>query len=113
VTTLRSPLRWRPQIAVGTDPDLHVSLVPQGYDRWVDPLDLLADRRRKALALNDDVVQRLTAALLALDLDRAEESRQHVEAALKASKQIVGDLIRGSDEEARLGPGELTSRPEG
>jgi hypothetical protein len=78
----------------------------------VQPLDLLADRRRKALALNDDVVQRLTAALLALDLERVEESRQHVEAALKASQQIVSDLIRGSDEETSLGPGELANRRE-
>lgn len=79
----------------------------------VEPLDLLADRRRKALALNDDVVQRLAAALLALDLERVEESRQHVEIALKASQQIVSDLIRGSEDETRLGPGELANRPEG
>ena len=78
----------------------------------MDPLDLLADRRRKALALNDDVVQRLAAALLALDLHRVEESRGHVEAALEASQHIVSDLIRGGDEEARLGPGELANPPE-
>lgn len=79
----------------------------------MEPLDRLADRRRRALALNDDVVQRLAAALLALDLDRSEESRHHVEAALKASQRIVSDLIRGSDDEARLGPGELAREPEG
>ena len=77
----------------------------------VEPLDLLADRRRKALALNDDVVQRLTAALLALDLQRVDESRHHVETALEASQQIVSDLIRGSDDEATLGPGALANRP--
>lgn len=75
----------------------------------MDAVELLADRRRKALALNDDVVQHLTAALLALDLQRIDESRRHVESALKASQQIVSDLIRGSGDEARLGPGELTS----
>jgi hypothetical protein len=79
----------------------------------VEPPDLLADRRRKALALNDDVVQRLAAALLALDLGRVEESRQHVETALKASQEIVSDLIRGNDDEARLGPGELANHREG
>lgn len=68
---------------------------------------LLAERRRKALALNDSVVQRLAAALLALDLGKPDESRQHVEEALKASQEIVSDLIRGSHGEATLGPGEL------
>jgi hypothetical protein len=68
---------------------------------------LLAERRRKALALNDDVVQRLAAALLALDVGMSEESRHHVERALKASQEIVSDLIRGSDGETTLGPGEL------
>ena len=70
--------------------------------------DLLADRRHKALALNDNVVQRLTGALLALDLGRVEESREYVEGALKASQEIISDLIRGDHGEAELGPGELT-----
>ena len=67
----------------------------------------VAAERRKALALNDNVVQRLAAALLALDLGRPNESRQYVEGALSASKQIISDLIRGSHGEAKLGPGEL------
>jgi hypothetical protein len=45
--------------------------------------------------------------LLALDLGKPDESRQHVEEALKASQEIVSDLIRGSHGEATLGPGEL------
>jgi hypothetical protein len=69
--------------------------------------DLLADRRLKALALNDNVVQRLTVALLALDLGQVEESREHVEGALKASQEIISELIRGDHGEAELGPGEL------
>ena len=73
----------------------------------MDGPDLLADRRRKALALNDHVVQRLAEALLALDLGRVEESREHVVGALKASQGIVSDLIRGDHGEAVLGPGEL------
>jgi hypothetical protein len=67
----------------------------------------LANRRRKALALNDNVVQRLAAALLALDVGKTEESRWHLEGALKSSQEIVTDLIRGSDGEVALGPGEL------
>ena len=69
--------------------------------------DLLADRRHKALVLNDHVVQRLTEALLALDLGKVQESREHVEGALKASQEIVSDLIRGDHGEAELGPGDL------
>ncbi len=79
----------------------------------MDGTDLLADRRRKALALNDNVVQRLAEALLALDLGRVEESREHVEGALKASQAIVSDLIRGDHGEAVLGPGELADGGKG
>jgi hypothetical protein len=75
----------------------------------VKETDLLADRRHKALALNDNVVQRLTSALLALDLGKADESREHVEGALKASQEIVSDLIRGDHGESALGPGELVT----
>ena len=74
--------------------------------------DLLAERRRKALALNDGVVQRLAAALLALDLGRVEESRAHLEGALKASQEIVSDLFRGGEGEPELGPGELARHTE-
>jgi hypothetical protein len=49
---------------------------------------LLAERRRKALALNDSVVQRLAAALLALDLGKPDESRQHVEEALRRRRRL-------------------------
>lgn len=73
----------------------------------MDETDLLADRRRKALALNDNVVQRLASALLALDLGRFEDSREHVERALKASQELISDLLRGDHGEAMLGPGEL------
>ena len=75
--------------------------------------NLLAERRRKALALNDNVVQRLAAALLALDVGMSEESRHHVERALRASQEMVSDLIRGSHGEATLGPGELADGVQG
>jgi hypothetical protein len=73
----------------------------------LEEFEQLADRRRKALHLNDNVVQRLAAALLALDVGKAEESRRHVEGALKSSQEIVSELIRGSDGEVALGPGHL------
>ena len=69
--------------------------------------DLLADRRHKALALNDNVVQRLTVALSELDLGQVEKSREQVEGALHASKENISELIRGDHGEAELGPGEL------
>ncbi|MEK6274106.1 MAG: hypothetical protein AABM30_02065 [Actinomycetota bacterium] len=75
----------------------------------MDETQLLADRRRKALALNDNVVQRLAAALLALDLGQTEESRGHLKSALTASQEIVSDLIHGGEGEAELGSGELAT----
>jgi AmiR/NasT family two-component response regulator len=46
-------------------------------------------RRRRVLELHDGVVQALTVAQLALDLDRPDESRQAVLAALENARDIV------------------------
>lgn len=74
---------------------------------YEEALDLLQERRMKALEINDDVVQRLTVAKLALDLGRREELDEALDGAVAAARKIISDLMRGSDEEARLGPGDL------
>ncbi len=60
-------------------------------------------RRRQALELNDDVVQGLAAAQLALELDRPHEVAAAVERALRSAKRIVGGLL----DPAGVSPGEL------
>lgn len=84
-----------------------------GSDRNRHALDLLHDRRIKALRINDDIVQRLAMAKLALDLNRPKESAAHLEEALAASRHIISDLTSGHTGERRLGPGDLrTERSE-
>jgi hypothetical protein len=74
-------------------------------------LDLLHDRRIKALKINDDIVQRLAMAKLALDLNRPDESAAHLEEALVASRQIISDLTSAHTGERGLGPGDLRTEP--
>ena len=64
-------------------------------------------RREHALDLNDDVVQTLTAAQLALDAGRHEEARSAVSTALADARQIVTDLLEESLDGTPLAPGDL------
>jgi hypothetical protein len=73
---------------------------------YQEALDLLEERRRKALEINDDIVQRLTIAKLALDLGRRRESEEALDGALAAARRIIGDLLKGGGE-TELGPGDL------
>lgn len=79
--------------------------------RYQDALDLLHDRRLKALKINDDIVQRLAMAKLALDLNRHDESAAHLEQALVASRQIISDLTSAHTGEPGLGAGDLRTEP--
>jgi signal transduction histidine kinase len=74
---------------------------------YQEALDLLEERRRKALEINDDIVQRLTIAKLALDLGRRRESEEALDGALTAARRIIGDLLTGGGGELHLGPGDL------
>ena len=50
-------------------------------------------QQRRVLELNDGVVQRLTAAKLALELDRSAESSEALTAALASARLIVSNLL--------------------
>jgi PAS domain S-box-containing protein len=67
--------------------------------------DREAEDRRRALEINDDVVQSLSAAKLSVELDREEEARAALDAALVATRRIVNDLLAAAGAEAALGPG--------
>lgn len=68
--------------------------------------DLDAERHR-ALELNDNIVQGLTVAQMALALDERHRSRQAMVTALQSARVIVSDLLGRSGRLARLGPGDL------
>jgi PAS domain S-box-containing protein len=63
-------------------------------------------RRRAALEINDNVVQGLTAALYALEVDDDDSARGYVLRTLEAARQVITDLgspLEGEDFE----PGDL------
>ena len=72
--------------------------------------DDLRERQRRALEINDDIVQGLVAAQLALRLGEQEQSEEALVATLAASRRIITDLLGETASEARLGPGDLRRR---
>jgi GAF domain-containing protein len=64
----------------------------------VSEIDLrvhVREREERALELNDDVVQDLTAAKLALHAGRREEVVQAIDSALGSTRTIISELVRG------------------
>lgn len=70
---------------------------------------LEARNRARALEINDDVIQSVTAAKLALGIDREEQAREALDDALRAARNIVNDLLASAGTEA-LDPGSLRRR---
>jgi PAS domain S-box-containing protein len=68
-----------------------------------------AANQRRALEINDDVVQSVTAAQMALDLNRVDDVREALTNALVAARRVVNDLL-ADDGENELRPGGLRRR---
>lgn len=68
--------------------------------------DVSVDRRR-AVEINDDVIQGLTTVLYALELDDPVTARAAAQQALTASRTIVGELVGGDGRAVQMGPGDL------
>jgi PAS domain S-box-containing protein len=62
-------------------------------------------RRQAALEINDSVVQGLTAALYALELDDTDAVRDYVRRTLDSARAIITDLV--GPIEGPVGPGDL------
>jgi hypothetical protein len=74
----------------------------------ITPLkQLQLDARRHALEVNDDVVQGVTAARMALALGRSEQADAAIESALAAARKIVNDLLGDAGTEGKLLAGGL------
>jgi hypothetical protein len=67
----------------------------------------LRERQRQALEINDDIVQGLAEAKLALQLGERDQSEEALTATLAAARRIITDLLGESGAETRLGPGHL------
>lgn len=69
--------------------------------------DDLRERQRQAVELNDNVVQGLVAAQLALSLDEREVGAEAIADTLTKARAIITDLLGESGSELELGPGDL------
>lgn len=63
-------------------------------------------RERQALEINDNIVQGLAVAKMALESGDDEESRIAIEDTLRRSQTLISDLL-GDSETDTLGPGDL------
>ena len=68
-----------------------------------------AKNRARALEINDDVIQSVSAAKLALEVDREQQAHEALEEALGAARKIVNDLLASAGTGA-VEPGDLRRR---
>jgi hypothetical protein len=67
----------------------------------------MKERQRRALEINDNIVQGLAVAKLALELDDVDTSRQAVAAALASAQGIISGLLGEAGSQNRLAAGDL------
>lgn len=67
----------------------------------------LKDRQRRALEINDNIVQGLFVARTALALDEREISEEALRTTLDSARHIISDLLGEAGSELELGPGQL------
>jgi hypothetical protein len=63
--------------------------------------------RKRALELNDEVVQGLAVAKMAFETGHHEKGLRAVTAALERAKRVVASLLAEHGEEAPIEPGDL------
>lgn len=83
------------------------AIVMDELELRLDARRKLEESRRRALELNDEVVQGLALAQLSLQADRTEAARGAVEGTLQAAQAIVAELLESAGERGRLQPGDL------
>lgn len=69
--------------------------------------DDFRERQRQAVELNDNIVQGLVAAQLALSLDEKEMGAEAVAATLANARAIITGLLGEASSDLELGPGDL------
>jgi len=76
----------------------------EDYDRRLREAAL---RQQQALQINDNIVQGLTVAKYAQEMDRPEQAADAIERTLEAARRIISDLLKERTDEKPLGPGDL------
>jgi PAS domain S-box-containing protein len=72
-----------------------------------EQLAALALRQRHALEVNDDIIQGLAVADLALNLEDYEKARQAISSTLEAARRFVTDLLGDAGDAISIAPGDL------
>jgi hypothetical protein len=67
-------------------------------------------RERQALEINDNIVQGLAVARLALENDERDESQIAIEDTLRRAQLLIGELLGAQAGTEGLGPGDLRRR---
>src|SRR5205085_12021544 len=76
-------------------------------------LDELRLRQRHALEVNDDIIQGLAVADLALNLDDVDKAKESIAETLLAARRFVTDLLGDGGEVIHISPGDLRRRSYG
>lgn len=74
------------------------------YDRRLRDARL---RQQQALQINDNIVQGLTVAKYAQEMDRPEQAADAIDRTLEGARRIISDLLKERTDERPLGPGDL------
>ena len=113
-TGLYTRLSWDPEAVVWDVLTAAVGLYYLSLRRTYAPLmrgaklfDDMRERRRQALEINDDIVQGLAAAQMALALSEQAQSEAAMTATLGAARGIITDLLGEVGTQSRLTPGDL------
>lgn len=67
----------------------------------------LRERQRQALEINDNIVQGLATAKLALELDQTQVSKEALEATLASARGLITDLLGEVSDQPTFAPGDL------
>ena len=70
----------------------------------------MALRQRHALEVNDDIIQGLAVADLALNLEDYDKARDAIASTLMAARRFVTDLLGEAGDAVPISPGDLRRR---
>jgi PAS domain S-box-containing protein len=87
---------------LGTAQDITEQKMSEEYERELRDSEI---RRKQALELNDNVVQGLAVAGMALEIGETEKAKEAVKRTMTAAQSIISGLLRRGDMEVR--PGDL------
>jgi len=113
-TGLYTRLSWDPEAVVWDVLTAAVGLYYLSLRRTYAPLmrgarlfDDMRERQRQALEINDNIVQGLAAAQMALALGEQAQSEAAMTATLGAARGIITDLLGEVGTQSRVTPGDL------